>query len=63
MSKIKNTSNVDYRTLTETGLASVGGGDNNGFIEIAVDELKQVTGGTSKLPGMHKAPDVTLKRG
>jgi bacteriocin-like protein len=32
-------------------------------IEITEDELKQVTGGTSKLPGMNKAADVTLKRG
>jgi hypothetical protein len=33
-----------------------------GSIEIAEDELKQVTGG-AKLPGMHKTPDITLKRG
>jgi bacteriocin-like protein len=35
---------------------------NKGSIEITEDELKQVIGGL-KLPGMHKAPDVTLKRG
>jgi bacteriocin-like protein len=33
-----------------------------GSIEITEDELKQVTGGAT-LPGMHKTPDVTLKRG
>ena len=32
-------------------------------IEITEDELKQVTGGATKLPGMNKTPDVTLKRG
>ena len=37
--------------------------DNKGSIEITEDELKQVTGGTSKLPAMNKAADVTLKRG
>jgi bacteriocin-like protein len=31
-------------------------------IEITEDELKQVIGGAT-LPGMHKMPDVTLKRG
>ncbi len=36
---------------------------NKGFIEITEDELKQVTGGAPKLPGMNKTPDVTLKRG
>ena len=51
------------RELTETKLA-VSGGDNKEFIEIAEDELKWVTGGTSKLPGMHyKASEVTLTRG
>ena len=34
----------------------------DGSIEITEDELKQVTGGAT-LPGMHKTPDVTLKRG
>jgi bacteriocin-like protein len=34
-----------------------------GSIEITEDELKQVTGGATKLPGMNKTPDVTLKRG
>jgi bacteriocin-like protein len=38
-------------------------GDSKEFIEIKEDELKQVTGGTSKLPGMNKTSDVTLKRG
>jgi bacteriocin-like protein len=40
----------------------VSGADNKEFVEITEDELKQVTGG-AKLPAMHKAPDVTLKRG
>ena len=35
---------------------------NKGSIEITEDELKQVTGG-AKLPGRHKAADVTLTRG
>jgi hypothetical protein len=50
------------RELTETELA-VSGGDDKEFIEIAEDKLKWVTGGTSKLPGMHKASEVTLTRG
>ena len=37
--------------------------DNKGSIEITEDELKQVTGGATKLPGMNKTPDVTFKRG
>ena len=37
--------------------------DNKESIEIAEDELKQVAGGATKLPGMNKTPDVTLKRG
>jgi hypothetical protein len=37
-------------------------GDNEGFVEITEDELTQVAGG-AKLPGMHKAADVTLTRG
>jgi hypothetical protein len=36
--------------------------DNEGFVEIIEDELKQVTGG-AKLPALHKAADVTVKRG
>ena len=53
---------VVRRTLT-IELHVVSGGDNKEFIEITEDELKQVTGGTSKLPAMNKAADVTLKRG
>ena len=34
----------------------------DGSTEITEDELKQVTGGAT-LPGTHKMPDVTLKRG
>lgn len=54
---------TQHRELQDNELASVSGGDNNGFIEITEDELKQVTGGTPKLPAMNKTPDVTLKRG
>jgi bacteriocin-like protein len=60
MSKTNGTSR-DGLTINE--LDAVSGGNDKGFIEITEDELKQVTGGTSKLPGMHKTPDVTLKRG
>jgi bacteriocin-like protein len=55
--------NLDRRDLAEIELHVVSGGDNKESIEITEDELKQVTGGTSKLPAMNKAPDVTLKRG
>jgi bacteriocin-like protein len=34
-----------------------------GDIEITQDELKQVTGGVAKLPGLTKTSDITLKRG
>jgi bacteriocin-like protein len=51
------------RELQHNELDAVSGGNNKEFIEITEDELKQVAGGTSKLPGMNKAPDVTLKRG
>ena len=53
---------LDHHELAEIELDAVSGGDNKEFIEITEDELKQVTGG-AKLPAMHKAPDVTLKRG
>jgi hypothetical protein len=53
--------NLDHRELTEIELHVVSGGDNKEFIELTEDE-KQVTGGTSKLPAMNKAADVTLKR-
>jgi bacteriocin-like protein len=56
-----NGSSRDELTINE--LDAVSGRNNKGFIEITEDELKQVTGGTSKLPGMNKTPDVTLKRG
>jgi bacteriocin-like protein len=59
MERIMSTvSNVDHGILEDTS----GGGDNKEFIEMKEDELKQVTGGL-KLPGLHKASDVTLKRG
>lgn len=31
--------------------------------ELTEAELKQAAGGVRKLPGMHKAGDITLKRG
>ena len=55
--------NLDHQELTEIELHVASGGDNKEFIEITEDELKQVTGGMSKLPAMNKAADVTLKRG
>jgi len=56
MSKTNDTSNVT--TLADSEL-SVSCAD----IEIREDELKQVTGGAQKLPGMNKTSDVTFKRG
>jgi bacteriocin-like protein len=56
-----NGSSRDELTINE--LDAVSGRNNKGFIEITEDELKQVTGGTSKLPGRHKAAEVTLTRG
>jgi hypothetical protein len=60
MSKTNDTSRDE---LTGDELDAVSGCNNKGFIEVTEDELKQATGGTSKLPGMHKTPDVTFKRG
>jgi bacteriocin-like protein len=40
------------RELQHNELDAVSGGNNKEFIEITEDELKQVAGGTSKLPGM-----------
>jgi bacteriocin-like protein len=59
MSKSDNTSNLDHDARAESALGAVTGRN----IEMADDELKQVTGGALKLPGLHKASDVTLKRG
>jgi hypothetical protein len=53
---------LDHHELAEIELDAVSGADNKEFVEITEGELKQVTGG-AKLPAMHKAPDVTLKRG
>ena len=62
MRKTNDTSNVG--TLEDQGtLASELDAVTGGDIEIAEDELKQLTGGAVKLPGMHKTSDVTFKRG
>jgi hypothetical protein len=62
MRKTNDTSNIG--TLEDQGtLASELDAVTGRDIEIAEDELKQVTGGAVKLPGMHKALDVTFKRG
>src|SRR5262245_11886076 len=59
MSSSDDASHLDHDALADSALDAVTGRD----IEIADDELKQVTGGALKLPGLHKASDVTLKRG
>jgi hypothetical protein len=58
----KIVNDLDHHELAEIELDAVSGADNKEFVEITEGELKQVTGG-AKLPAMHKAPDVTLKRG
>jgi bacteriocin-like protein len=63
METIMSKTDVEHRPLGDSELDAVSGGNNKEFIEITEDELKQVTGGTSKLPGRHKAAEVTLTRG
>jgi bacteriocin-like protein len=62
MSKSNGTSSIG--TLEDQGtLASESDAVTGGDIQITEDELKQVTGGAVRLPGLHKASDVTFKRG